>query len=72
MRHALLAVFTGRDAGLLFENAGEITLIVKAYRIGDLRDRDTGRTQQDFAALDAQPVDLSLIHISVLAVRTLT
>ena len=42
----------------VFKNAGEVALVVKSDRTGDLRDRHAGRTEQGFAALDSQAVDI--------------
>ena len=55
---ALPPVFARGNTGLLFKNAGEVALVVKSDRTGDLRDRHAGRTEQGFAALDSQAVDI--------------
>ena len=36
---ALLTVFARGNTGLFFKNAGEVALVVKSDRTGDLRDR---------------------------------
>src|SRR5699024_2085129 len=58
VRAALLAVFAGRDAGLLFEDAREVALVVEPDSAGDLRDRHPGGAEQSLAALNAQAVDV--------------